>query len=404
MARQIDPAILSILAKVDTTGMKHTQKLDAFAKALGHKSQTACMHAGKRAKKAAAQKNAAPKAVTRADIEMEVFRRVHGTDLDPLPREDFSYELINRDTNFSAYEEWWEHHIEHRGPEHWETILGADLAERVDAFTAFSDPQALAALRAAIAEGVDLRIAAGVSLDMDPEEADAAVAEHMHRKQADTAPVEEKVNAKIQDLATSLLRLGMPRPRDLPGDPVWAEMWSDDRIVEVTVDVRPFLAKMTASDYAALRLERFEPGNASDNAFYALEKTDADAASLSAYLAAVNDGYAEVGFSVRIDAEAAEAWVAEHRPEIWGEPVLVEVLTKNGDIFDMDIRPILGRADDATVSAVLGGDTDKLRSFEEVALSAAEAVILYEEGREAAKDWAAACRPHILTSATRPGI
>lgn len=291
MTDKLDRRTLSKLAKIDTAGMKHTQKLDAFAKALGYESQTALM--GQLKKEEAAEKDAS---------------------------------------------------------------------------------------------------------------------------------LEGKVNSKMSRLADSLTAMAGGLKDALPGDPVWATMHSDDYVVEVTVDARPYLMSVSAEDYAALRDEDFGSGYASDEVFYALEDKDPDAKRLSDYLSFSPTTITgdTVGFSVNVDGDAAEEWVARHRPEIAGEPVYAEFVGADGEtVGEEDIRPFLAAASGPALDFILDGrgESHELLSYawknfplvkeaftkrDQLAQDALEAgrdpvevkvsVKISDDALAAARQWAALCR------------
>ena len=395
MTQNLDRRVLSKLAKIDTNGMKHTQKLDAFAKALGHKSQTAMMTAMKAKEEPQQKRTQEGLDDIVARLFDAAFRSRKDGPQDPFPREDWAYE-VDCDYTSLGREDWWE----------------AKLAQFLDDECGV-DMQLRAVMSGEILqENVDYVLSGPHDVDhFDVDDIlgdgyvalwNACVRDYVNLSEGERAEFVNEVGMMIRDAGAGKKRVA------LPGAPVWADLASDDGVIEVVSDARSYLMNVSAPDYAALRLERFAPGTASDNVFYALEKTDAGAKKLSAYLSALADrarGNDAVGFSVRFhDAAQAERWVAEHRPEIWGEPVMAEVALSTGDVCEVDVRPMLVKADADVLSGLLDGDPDTgalMKAGDETIRNSSH-LVLYEDALRQARAWIHACRKDVVASLDAP--
>lgn len=395
MTQNLDRRALSKLAKIDTNGMKHTQKLDVFAKALGHKSQTAMMSALK------AKETPEPKRQEEglddilARLFETAFRARKDGPQDPFPRSDWAYE-VDCDYTSRGREDWWEDKLiqfieDECGVDAQLGAIQNDQISFENVSFALSGPHSIDHF------DVDDILGDGYVALWD-----ACVRDYASLSDAQRAEFADEVGMMIRDAGAGKRRVA------LPGDPVWADLVSDDGVIEVVSDARPYLVNVSASDYAALRLERFEPGTASDNVFYALEKTDAGAKKLSAYLSALAEsarGNDAVGFSVCFhDPDLTERWVAEHRPEIWGEPVMAEVKLSTGDVCEVDIRHMLVRADANLLFGLLEGlpDTDALMETGDDTIRNASHLVLYADALSQAQAWIHACRKDVVASLDAP--
>lgn len=106
-------------------------------------------------------------------------------------------------------------------------------------------------------------------------------------------------------------------PAKLPGDPVAARIHSDDYVVDLTVDARPFLATATAENVRRIAEDEFGSGYPTDDVFYALEG-GSEVAPLVSYISfrpKFPNGD-PVGFSVTLDQEQATAWLVANRPDL----------------------------------------------------------------------------------------
>ncbi|WP_411839749.1 hypothetical protein [Paracoccus sp. ME4] len=133
MSIDITKKTITAMAKSVTGDMKHTQKLDAFARVLGYKDQTALMGMLKAQDAAAApQPASAPtselevlhgeKALARL-VEAALIRARDGWNEDDW-RSDWRYEVDNGDTN-QGYSGWGESMVEQRGEDITSDIISA---------------------------------------------------------------------------------------------------------------------------------------------------------------------------------------------------------------------------------------------------------------------------------------
>lgn len=110
---------------------------------------------------------------------------------------------------------------------------------------------------------------------------------------------------------------------DLVYDPIVSgTVYSDDRVINLTVDVRPFLETATKDDIETLATEDWCFSESADAVAYTLEGLgDPGAGRLFWYLGMKPGGVGkeQVGFSVEVDGSEALAWLKEHRPELHAE-------------------------------------------------------------------------------------
>lgn len=106
------------------------------------------------------------------------------------------------------------------------------------------------------------------------------------------------------------------------GKPVLADLHSDDRMIESTLDIRPFLQDVSVGDIEELHAESWSYAEAADRIAYDLEgKGDPSATRLFNYLG-LNPtmGMGEqVGFGVSVEGSEALAWLRENRAELYEE-------------------------------------------------------------------------------------
>lgn len=110
---------------------------------------------------------------------------------------------------------------------------------------------------------------------------------------------------------------------DLVYDPiVTGTIYSDDRVISMTVDVRPFLETATKDHIETLATEDWSFSESADAVAYTLEGLgDPGAGRLFWYLGMNPGGVGNerVGFSVEVDGPEALAWLKEHRPDLHAE-------------------------------------------------------------------------------------
>lgn len=108
--------------------------------------------------------------------------------------------------------------------------------------------------------------------------------------------------------------------RDLiSGEAVIAELHSDDRVVDLKVDIRPFLETATADDVNELIADDWSYAESADRVAYALEgEGDPGAGRLFWYLGLnpVGPDREQIGFGLSANGETALDWIAEHRPDL----------------------------------------------------------------------------------------
>jgi hypothetical protein len=108
--------------------------------------------------------------------------------------------------------------------------------------------------------------------------------------------------------------------RDLiSGEAVIADLHSDDRVIDLQVDIRPFLEIATADEINELISEDWAYAESADRVAYALEAAgDPGAGRLFWYLGLNPGGTGndQVGFGLRADGDEALRWLAENRSDL----------------------------------------------------------------------------------------
>jgi len=116
--------------------------------------------------------------------------------------------------------------------------------------------------------------------------------------------------------------------RDLiSGEAVVADLHSDDRVIDLQVDIRPFLETATAEDINDLIAEDWAYAESADRVAYALEGAGDPGANRLFWYLGLNPrgtGNEQVGFGLRAGGEEALRWVSENRPEIYSQLDLEE--------------------------------------------------------------------------------
>lgn len=109
--------------------------------------------------------------------------------------------------------------------------------------------------------------------------------------------------------------------RDLiAGEAVVADLHSDDRVVDLKVDIRTFLEAATADEINELISEDWAYAESADRVAYALEGAGDPGASRLFWYLGLNPGGTgnqQVGFGLRADAGEALRWISEHRPDLY---------------------------------------------------------------------------------------
>ena len=109
--------------------------------------------------------------------------------------------------------------------------------------------------------------------------------------------------------------------RDLiSGEVVVADLHSDDRVVDLCVDIRPFLETATAAEINELIAEDWSYAESADRIAYALEGAGDPGASRLFWYLGLNPGGTgneQVGFGLRAEAGDALRWLSEHRADIY---------------------------------------------------------------------------------------
>jgi len=106
------------------------------------------------------------------------------------------------------------------------------------------------------------------------------------------------------------------------GEAVIADLHSDDRVVDLQVDIRPFLETASVGGIEELIAEDWAYAESADRAAYALEGVgDPGASRLFWYLGLNPEGTGneQVGFGLSADGEGALRWLSENRPEVFGQ-------------------------------------------------------------------------------------
>lgn len=134
MSIEISKKTISALAKSVSGDMKHTQKLDAFARVLGFRDQTAMMGSLKAAEPAAPEDASASEnevssqalhgeAALAKHVEAALIKARDGWNAKDW-QSDWRYEVDNGDTN-QGYAGWGESMVEQRGEDITRDIVGA---------------------------------------------------------------------------------------------------------------------------------------------------------------------------------------------------------------------------------------------------------------------------------------
>jgi hypothetical protein len=110
------------------------------------------------------------------------------------------------------------------------------------------------------------------------------------------------------------------RVEDALGEEVLAELHSDDRVIETSVDIRPWLAEAHPGDIAALAADGWGYAESADAVAQHLEGIgDPGAARLFGYLA-LNPKMSftgdQVGFGLVAPETESLAWLRAHRPDV----------------------------------------------------------------------------------------
>lgn len=371
---------LSAIAKSVSGEMKHTEKLDAIAKALGYKDQTAIMAALKAAEATApVTQSADPKTARERfnkNLSAMAFRRlreVRGTHLDTLGIDRWEFGKANGTTADQDYEAWREEQ-ENRAA----FVFCAEMNKALDAVaTIRQDPlgkrdEILASLWAAItsihhdpaAERPDvLNVEAnrplrtlfslvsgmsGVHVDdesimdaadrvislLDPESETSPVLQPLKNFECLLDNISfyefpEMKNPEIRDAYEDMLKTKeLPIATDIDGmspdakNAVVAFVHSDDRKIEIAVDARHFLRDATAEEIKALLDCDCRGDYAADEIFVAAEVAgDASAKRLAAYLNSdvrMPNGDS-MGFEVIAWTDEVTAWLEKNRPDVLAE-------------------------------------------------------------------------------------
>jgi hypothetical protein len=108
--------------------------------------------------------------------------------------------------------------------------------------------------------------------------------------------------------------------RDLiGGEIVPADLHSDDRVIDMVVDIRPYLETATEDDINELIADDWSYAESADRVAYALEAAGDPGANRLFWYLGLNPGGTgneQVGFGLRADGEAALVWIAENRPDL----------------------------------------------------------------------------------------
>ncbi|PTX52648.1 hypothetical protein IQ03_03896 [Gemmobacter caeni] len=108
--------------------------------------------------------------------------------------------------------------------------------------------------------------------------------------------------------------------RDLiSGEAVIADLHSDDRFIDLQVDIRPFLETATADEINELIAEDWAYAESADRVAYALEAAGDPAANRLFWYLGLNPrgiGNEQVGFGLRAEGGDALRWLSENRAEI----------------------------------------------------------------------------------------
>jgi hypothetical protein len=111
--------------------------------------------------------------------------------------------------------------------------------------------------------------------------------------------------------------------RDLiSGEAVIADLHSDDRVIDLRVDIRPFLEGADADEINALIAEDWSYAEPADQVAYTLEGAGDPGASRLFWYLGLNPGGTgneQVGFGLRAEGGDALRWLAENRPDVYAK-------------------------------------------------------------------------------------
>jgi hypothetical protein len=111
--------------------------------------------------------------------------------------------------------------------------------------------------------------------------------------------------------------------RDLiSGGAVIADLHSDDRVIDLSVDIRPFLEKAHVDEINDLIAEDWSYTESADRVAYALEAAGDPGANRLFWYLGLNpggNGNQQVGFGLRAEGEAALRWLSENRPDLYAQ-------------------------------------------------------------------------------------
>jgi hypothetical protein len=100
---------------------------------------------------------------------------------------------------------------------------------------------------------------------------------------------------------------------------VIADLHSDDRVIDLSVDIRPFLEKAHVDEINDLIAEDWSYTESADRVAYALEAAGDPGANRLFWYLGLNpggNGNQQVGFGLRAEGEAALRWLSENRPDL----------------------------------------------------------------------------------------
>lgn len=106
----------------------------------------------------------------------------------------------------------------------------------------------------------------------------------------------------------------LPAPPINQGEPISAEVHSDDRVVEVAFDAAAWFAQAGDDDILGLAHEGYSYGHTSDAV--ALFFEDTTTKEVFEYVAILQRANRETGYGCSVDRAAAERWLADNRPAL----------------------------------------------------------------------------------------
>lgn len=113
----------------------------------------------------------------------------------------------------------------------------------------------------------------------------------------------------------------------LTGEAVLADLHSDDRVIDLEVDIRPFLETATAGELNELIAEDWAYAESADRVAYALEAAGDPGANRLFWYLGLNPrgtGNEQVGFGLRAEGADALRWLSENRPDVFSQLDLEE--------------------------------------------------------------------------------